>query len=175
MLTIMTTKNSTPQVRVPLNTASHVEESFPMLMSTCVKYMRESLNARFAEQGASISSEQWIVLTHLTHQDGISQQDLARRCSRTEVSILNLLKKLEAAGFVLRVRDPVDARSNRVFLTSEGRKQQRGLFSVAQENLARMSEGVDQGEIDQFMAILRKIIQNAQQAHAESRKRTKTT
>nr|WP_321466435.1 MarR family transcriptional regulator [uncultured Desulfobulbus sp.] len=160
-----TNLNDCEQSDVPLA----MEESLPVLMATCVKCMRESLNARFAQRGAGISSEQWIVLTHLTHQDGISQQELATRCSRTEVSVFNLLKKLESSGFVLRLRDPVDARCKRVFLTSEGRKQQRSLLPVAQENMARMCAGVGKDDLSQVTAILQTILLNAQQSKAECR------
>ncbi len=171
MLTIMTIHdmNDRTQNDFPFD----LEESLPVLMATCVKCMRESLNAHFAQRGAGISSEQWIVLTHLTHQDGISQQELATRCSRTEVSILNLLKKLESSGFVLRLRDPVDARCKRVFLTGEGRKQQRSLLPVAQENMSRMCAGLGEGDLSQVTAILQKILLNAQQSKAECRAKVK--
>jgi len=67
-----------------------VEDSFPMLMATCVQYMRKTLNARVTEAGHTVTSEQWMILTCLAQQEGVSQQDLADRYDRTKVSTLAL-------------------------------------------------------------------------------------
>ena len=143
-----------------IDAAYDVDDSFPILMATCVKYMRESLNARFAERGYTVTSEQWILLSHLAGQDGVSQLELARRADKTEVSTLNLLKKLEKSGSVIRRRDPVDGRSNRVYLTSEGRNLQRELVSSAKGNVINMTEGLDVEDIEHLKMVLRKITTN---------------
>lgn len=137
-----------------------VNESFPMLMSTCVKFMRESLNDRFSTAGFPITSEQWIILTFLAERDGVSQQDLAKRYDRSEVSILNLLKKLELSELIIRQRDPVDGRCNRVYLTIKGRKLHQQLIPHAKANIARMSEGIRDEELEQLKGIIRKINSN---------------
>ena len=137
-----------------------VEESFPLIMATCVKYMRETLNARFAEQGYSVTSEQWSLLALLADQDGVTQLELARRSDKTEVSTLNLLRKLEKNGFVVRHPDPVDGRSKRVYLTTEGRKLQKSLIPLAKANLAKMSTGIEDKDIENFKAVLRTITRN---------------
>lgn len=137
-----------------------VKDSFPAQMTTCVKYMRERLNRRFANAGYNVTAEQWILLLHLADQDGISQQTLADRYDRTKVSALNLLKKLEKNGLVIRRPDPVDGRTNRVYLTPEGRKLQRSLIPLAKENVASMSAGITAGEIEQLKSIVAKIMKN---------------
>ncbi|TKB12238.1 MarR family winged helix-turn-helix transcriptional regulator [Desulforhopalus sp. IMCC35007] len=142
------------------NQTYDVDESFPILMATCVKYMREALNASFAERGYAITSEQWILLCHLASQDGVSQLELARRSDKTEVSTLNLLKKLEVNDLVIRRPDPVDGRSRRVYLTSKGRKLQKTLIPMAKGNIIKMTEGLDVKDIDHLKTILRKITDN---------------
>ena len=150
----------------PLATPSlgETEESLPMLLATCVKYIRDNLNACFVEAGSNITSEQWRVLTVLSRQDGISQLELAQQLDRTEVSVLNLLKKLEARSYVLRQRDPVDARCKRVFLTSPGRKIQRELVPVALANRARVCRGVGEDDVRKLRRILHKMIENTKKA-----------
>ena len=71
----------------------NMNESIPMLMSSCVKYMRETLNARFTHNGFVITSEQWMVLMCLSKQDGVTQQELAKCSDISKVSVLNLIKK----------------------------------------------------------------------------------
>lgn len=137
-----------------------VDESFPILMSTCVKYMREVLNTSFVERGHAITSEQWILLCHLASQDGVSQLELARRSDKTEVSVLNLLKKLEINDLVIRRPDPLDGRSKRVYLTSKGRKLQKTLIPMAKGNITQMTEGLNVNDIDHLKTTLRTITDN---------------
>lgn len=137
-----------------------VRDSLPMLMSTCVKHMRQTLNKSFTQLGYGLTSEQWVILTHLADKDGVTQQDIATRYGRTEVSVLHLLKKLEQSGLVLRRRDPKDARSNRVYLTPEGRKLQKALIPVAHANISKMSAGLDHQDIEHLKTLLRKMTSN---------------
>jgi len=159
-LSIMTVMKQINESTYPADEKYDVDESFPLLMSTCVKYMRETLNARFAEKGYAITSEQWVLLTLLADQDGVTQLDLAKRSDKTEVSTLNLLRKLENNDLVIRRPDPVDGRSKRVYLTNEGRKLQKSLISSAKANIARMSRGLESEDIEKLKSILRVITRN---------------
>ena len=143
-----------------LEVAYDVSESFPLLMGTCVKMMRETLNKVFLENGYTVTSEQWVILSYLAERDGVSQQDLAIRSDRSEVAVLNLLKKLELAELVSRRRDPGDARSNLVYLTTKGCTLHQSLVPLATANVVRMSAGVTAQEVDQLKNILRKVRKN---------------
>jgi DNA-binding MarR family transcriptional regulator len=138
----------------------NVNESFPMLIGNCEKAMRESLNARFRNAGFNVTTEQWIILVHLGQQDGISQQELADRYNRSKVSALNLIKKLEKLGAIIRRSDPVDGRCNRVYLTSEGRKLLHKLIPLAKANITYMSAGISAEEIELLKSTIRKITGN---------------
>lgn len=137
-----------------------IDESFPMLMSNCVKLMRESLNARFIKNGFMLSSEQWILLIFLAKQDGVTQQVLAGHCGITKVSVLNLIKKLEKTGLIVRHPDPVDGRSNRVYLTLEGRNIQRLLVPLAIENTQQITRGISDDDIEHLKCTVRQIAAN---------------
>ncbi|MFT6927979.1 MAG: DNA-binding MarR family transcriptional regulator [Psychromonas sp.] len=137
-----------------------VDESFPMMMSTCVKYMRETLNARFTKSGCNITSEQWMLLIYLAEQDGITQQTLAGFCAISKVSVLNLIKKLEINNLIVRHPDPVDARSNRVYLTNKGRKIKNSLIPLAKANIKQMTEGISNDDIELLKRTVKKITIN---------------
>ncbi len=140
-----------------------IEESLPMLMANCVKFMRESLNATFLNAGFDITQEQWNILVYLGHEDGISQQVLADRYGRSKVSTMNLLKKLEKQGLVLRETHPTDARYNCVYLTVAGRMLQKTLIPLAKGNIQRMSKGISDDEIELLKTLVRKISKNLNQ------------
>jgi len=137
-----------------------IGESFPMLMSNCVKLMRESLNNRLQKNGFMVSSEQWILLVFLARQDGITQQVLADHCGISKVSVLNLIKKLEKTGLIVRHPDPVDGRSNRVYLTLEGRDIQHSLIPLVTENTEQIIQGISADDIEHLKRTVRQITAN---------------
>ncbi|MGB5445238.1 MAG: MarR family transcriptional regulator [Psychromonas sp.] len=137
-----------------------VDESFPMVLANCVKYMRASLNARFIKNGCNITSEQWMLLMYLAEQDGITQQTLADFCGISKVSVLNLIKKLENNGLIIRHPDPTDGRSNRVYLTNEGRKIKNSLIPLAKKNINKMTEGISNDDIELLKRTAKKITNN---------------
>jgi DNA-binding MarR family transcriptional regulator len=137
-----------------------VNDSFPMMMCTCVKYMKESLNTRFRDAGFNITNEQWIILVHLGQEDGISQQTLADRYDRSKVSALNLIQKLETGGFLIRRVDPADRRANLVYLTDSGRALLKQLIPLAKENIAYMSREVSMENMAVLKNIVKKITEN---------------
>jgi DNA-binding MarR family transcriptional regulator len=72
----------------------------------------------------SLSGAHFDVLVHVGETEGITQQDLASALLVTKGNICQLLDRMERDGLVRRVPD---GRSNKLFLTDEG----RALFSVA--------------------------------------------
>ena len=64
---------------------------------------------------------QYLVLLVLWEQDGISVKDIGGRLFLNSGTLTPLLKRMEAAGFVARSRDPKDERQLRVHLTQRAR------------------------------------------------------
>jgi DNA-binding MarR family transcriptional regulator len=73
-------------------------------------------------RGIGLSVPQCDVLTTLTEQEGMSQQELARRLYVTKGNISGLIDRLAAASLVERRDIPGDRRSHAIFLTPAGRK-----------------------------------------------------
>src|ERR1700731_2248458 len=65
-----------------------------------------------------LSVPQCDVLTTLTEQEGVSQQDLAKRLYVTKGNISGLLDRLEGAGLVDRRSTAADRRQYEIYLTS---------------------------------------------------------
>jgi MarR family transcriptional regulator, organic hydroperoxide resistance regulator len=64
---------------------------------------------------------QYLALLVLWEQDGVSVSDLGHRLSLDSGTLTPLLKRLETAGLLTRLRDAEDERRVRVVLTAEGR------------------------------------------------------
>lgn len=64
---------------------------------------------------------QYLALLVLWEQDGVSVSELGQRLSLDSGTLTPLLKRLETAGLLTRLRDTEDERRVRVVLTAEGR------------------------------------------------------
>jgi MarR family transcriptional regulator, organic hydroperoxide resistance regulator len=65
---------------------------------------------------------QYIVMLALWERDGVMVSELGERLSLDSGTLTPLLKRLEAAGFVARVRDVQDERRVHITLTAAGRR-----------------------------------------------------
>ena len=65
---------------------------------------------------------QYLVILALRHADGLTVGALGERLFLESNTLTPLIKRLEAAGFVSRRRDPADERVVRVSLTDKGRR-----------------------------------------------------
>ena len=65
---------------------------------------------------------QYLALLVLWEQDGVTVSELGDRLSLDSGTLTPLLKRLEAAGLVSRLRDAADERRVLIRLTAEGRK-----------------------------------------------------
>ncbi len=64
---------------------------------------------------------QYLALLVLWEQDGVSVSELGQRLNLDSGTLTPLLKRLEAAGLLTRLRDANDERRVRVRLTAQGR------------------------------------------------------
>lgn len=72
--------------------------------------------------GLGLTYPQYIVMLALWERDGVMVSELGERLSLDSGTLTPLLKRLEAAGFVSRVRDVQDERRVHITLTAAGRR-----------------------------------------------------
>src|SRR5215212_1791594 len=65
---------------------------------------------------------QYLVLLVLWEQDGLTVKNIGQQLQLDSGTLTPILKRLEAAGFVSRRRDPADERQVRINLTSRGQE-----------------------------------------------------
>jgi MarR family transcriptional regulator, organic hydroperoxide resistance regulator len=91
-----------------------------------------------------VSIPQCDVLTTLTEQEGVSQQELAKRLYVTKGNISGLIDRLEEAGFVERRSTASDRRQHAIYLTDAGREKAERAIAVQHRwiasTLGRMAE-----------------------------------
>jgi MarR family transcriptional regulator, organic hydroperoxide resistance regulator len=110
--------------------------------------MQRKLSNPETHHGALIS------LRLLTRTDGISQREFAEALHLSRPRVTSILQGLERAGAVRREADPADQRVTRVFLTPEGRRQERenraAFEDYVQQTVGRLTD-VDKVELTRIL------------------------
>ena len=110
-----------------------------------------------------VSIPQCDVLTTLTEQEGVSQQELAKRLYVTKGNISGLIDRLEEAGFVERRATACDRRQHAIYLTEAGREMAERAIAVQYRwiasTLGRMG-GADLEALETQLIALRDIVRD---------------
>jgi DNA-binding MarR family transcriptional regulator len=108
----------------------------PQVLRTLFRFLRlhQRITLRAAQEYRRIglSIPQFDLLSTLSEQEGVSQQELAQRLYVTKGNVSGLLDRLESSGLVERRAPPQDRRSYALYLTERGR-------ALVQEGLALQS------------------------------------
>src|SRR5215208_5033993 len=92
----------------------------PRLLRAAYFAMHRVSDAHFSRHG--VTADQFVLLACLAEQDGITQQELARRASSDPSTVRAMLVLLQGRGLVSRERQPDDRRARVVGLTAKGRR-----------------------------------------------------
>lgn len=129
--------------------------------------MQAAVGERLRAIGVSIS--QCDVLTTLSEEEGVSQQELAKRLYVTKGNISGLLDRLESAGLVQRRQAESDRRQYSIHLTEAGRAMARTAIAAQHQwiasTLGRMTEA-DLAELETQLIALRDIVREAERPTA---------
>jgi DNA-binding MarR family transcriptional regulator len=108
--------------------------------------MQAAVSDRLRAIGVSIP--QCDVLTTLSEQEGVNQQELAKRLYVTKGNISGLLDRLETAGFVERRSLASDRRQYSIHLTEHGRATARKAIETQRHWLAATFGQLADTELD---------------------------
>lgn len=112
-------------------------------------------NAHFEPFG--VTADQFVVLTLLAEQDGVTQRDLVEQAFSDANTIGEMLTRLEKKQFIHRERHPKDGRARCVFLTPRGRKLQEKLWDSWEGHLHEVDDAFRPGELEIIKRLLRRI------------------
>lgn len=111
-----------------------------------------------------LTSAQVFALNYLMREDGLTQVELARYLGIGTVAVSGLIDRLEAAQWVVRKPDSRDRRSNRIWLLPAAEQKKQVLREAADIVNAASMAGLSPAEIDQLLAMMRKIRKNLAEA-----------
>lgn len=108
----------------------------------------------------NIGQGQFMFLLELYIEDGRNQEELAEVVKIDKGTTARAIKKLEENGLIRREKDENDKRSNRVYLTEEGKNIKDDIFEVLNQWDKKMSEHLDEEERELMIKLLKKVCLN---------------
>lgn len=107
-----------------------------------------------------ISPGQGRILFALWQEDSISINVLGKRTQLGKSTLTEMLDRLEESGHLKRVPSDRDRRKTLIELTDKTRELHKKYEQVSQEMLDLFYRGLTDSEIDEFEALLRRVLSN---------------
>ena len=104
-----------------------------------------------------VTADQFVVLSALADEDGVTQQDLVRRVNSDPNTVRAILVLLEGRGLVTRAPHPADGRARYVTLTAKGRRSFKKLWSTSEPLRARLLDVFRPVEATALVELLQRV------------------
>lgn len=130
-------------------------ESFGMRLRVAYLTFHRRAQAELSRHG--VTADQFVVLSLLADEDGVTQQDLVAQCGSDSSTIAAMLKLLERDGLIQRTQHPDDRRAMCVKLKAKGRRRQQQLSDVVAPLQQILSDAISPSETESVCDALDRI------------------
>jgi len=134
-----------------------VPTSHNIAMALRAAYWAMHRQADAALSRHKVTADQFVLLSLLAEQDGVTQQELVRRASSDANTVRAMLVLLENQGLISRRPHPTDGRARSVALTQKGRCRYTHLFNSSQDFRKRLIDLFTPKETRTFVEYLDRI------------------
>ena len=142
-----------------------LERDILFLLYDVARLMRTRADQRARRHG--MTRAQWVILSWLERQSGISQNDLAGLVEVEPITVCRLIDRLEARGLVERRSDPRDRRVRRLHLTPKAQPILDEIHGYREEMRKQLTAGISKEALDtQIESLLQMKANLAQQPGA---------
>lgn len=124
------------------------------------KYITKSLETTLKPY--NITAGQWNLINQLDGAGELSQKELANLTHKEQATITRYLDTLERKGLVVRNKHKTDRRAHVVSTTDKAHDLIRDVLPLTAVTADRLIEGIDQQDIDTFVAVLASLKKNAE-------------
>jgi len=137
------------------------------VLNDVARLMRTRADQRARAYG--MTRAQWVILSRLERQPGLSQNEIAAIVEVEPISVGRLVDRLESRGLVERRADPKDRRIWRLHLTPAADPMLRELKRHKAELRDEITAGVDPVELERLIDGLLKLKANLTDGRANLR------
>jgi len=140
-----------------------VSQSFDRDLLILLYDVARAIRTRFdqkARASHAMTRAQWIILSRLDRQPGISQNEMAAICEVEPITVARLVDRLEARGLVERRADPSDRRIRRLHLLPAAKPIVETIADARAVMSERITAGLDEKTCETLIDGLLKIKEN---------------
>lgn len=134
--------------------AEHALSAWSLLLRRTMVVQRQ-VARELARHGMSLA--QFDLLATLRFSEGVTQQELAGKLLVSKGNICGLLDRMQSERWVERRPDPTDARTNRLFLTVNGRRCIDHLLPVHDAVVSAVFSSLNDRELKELRDVLEKL------------------
>ncbi|SHK06769.1 DNA-binding transcriptional regulator, MarR family [Clostridium cavendishii DSM 21758] len=108
----------------------------------------------------NLSSGQYMFLIQLYAKDGLSQEELSYKLNIDKGTTARAIQKLEQEGYIIRIKDEKDKRTNRIYLTEKAKEIRIGFFDILINWNNILTSGLTEDEVEIAIMLMKKIAYN---------------
>lgn len=107
-----------------------------------------------------LSVGQFMFLLDLYMKDGKNQEEISDNLKIDKGTTARAIKKLEEQGFVIRIKNENDKRSNKIYLTDKAKDIKENVFDILDNWNQKISMILTKEEEETMKNILKKVCEN---------------
>ena len=122
-------------------------QSFDRDLLIILHDVARTLRTRFDQKARlthAMTRAQWVILSRLERQPGMSQNEMAAICEVEPITVARLIDRLEARGLVERRADPSDRRIKRLHLLPPAKPSLETINATRESMNTRITAGLDE-------------------------------
>lgn len=137
-----------------------IDAPFSSLLREIAIRMRPAGDGRLSELGLSAQQGQMLRYIHMFQEQGIIQNDLAKRFDRTNASITSMLQGLEKKGYVKRIVPEGNERKKMVYVTDKAEALMSEFDQIFFDTERQITAGMTDEEAETLRRLLEKVRDN---------------
>lgn len=114
-----------------------------------------------AEEGVSITPEQWGILSYLWEEDGLTIKEIVLRSRKDFANVTRIIGKLEKQGYIRKSKNEKDGRSFLVYCTEKSNEIKQNIGKCQNRSLEISMNGISKEEQSVFLQIIERIEKNS--------------
>ncbi|RMG86847.1 MAG: MarR family transcriptional regulator [Bacteroidetes bacterium] len=127
-----------------------------------MKIIKQNYLQAFKEIGVDLTTEQWVILDALYHNNGLSQSDLANGSFKNAPTVSRIIDLLCKKGLTERHRFENDRRRYKIFMTPKGKETYEKALPTVLELRKKGWQHLSDEDYQNLIRILNQIAQNFQ-------------
>ena len=132
----------------------HIAKYISQLYRKGISY----INKEISKYG--IGSGQFMFLLELYKKDGKNQEEIAEDLKMDKGTTARALKKLEEQGFLTRLKDEKDKRSNKIYLSDKAKNIREDIFNILDDWNKQITRSLAKEEVKMLEDLLEKVSKN---------------